>query len=852
MEILKKVLDKLSQHKLHCRFDKCTFATTKVEYLGFMLSHQGIMMSQDKVNIIKDWSANPTRKTDIMAFLGVANYLKGFCKGLSHHSGILSDWASEKKKDPWTNRHREAIRAIKHVLCSEEVLANPLIDPDTDNHYPFTVINDASEVALGAILLQQQEPGIEDTKVIGYASSKFKYAEKNYSVHEKELLGVLMAIKYLNCFLEGSKFKVLIDRHSLIRLNKLSDPSRRPSMWIDVLQGHGFEVMYIEGETNHVDAFTRVPYQHDVIDDNDVPIHEHLLILRTMQLALQESAVSVKVSPFQLKAWQADTKAILAQPWKMPPVYKATSEGYALDPNFQDVQRMDVNQLTCRQSLHYKNNRVAIHAILGLKIDVLVGHHDSLMGGRVGIDKTVEKIARLFWWPGMHIDLENHVRTCHACQVSKHRNWKPQGHTNDLTLATTPWEVVHVDFAGPFKSISPRGYDMIVIFTCSFTKLDVFVQCRTTLTSEALAELYIQNVWNVYGRVGRPVSDNEHILCADAWLDIHKKLGTKLTHISSYNAKAKGAAEIMVKQLTAMLTAFERQGLKWWRALTACGRAYNDSVHVVTWYTPFFMNFGRHPLSGLNSCLNEEEYNLVHQSIHQMQAELATCYQDVRANMLAETIRETAKRNAHRSPALHYTIGDCVYLENSKMRNTPAMAPLRSGPFKITHIVAGGNSIYVEGFMHPFNVEPSTPTLGYASGITPHLTKHLLDLHEPMLHVVHAPINATIQGVTPIPTHGLTDGANMEGEVHALPTCTPVQNPAQANDPAIVAAVDQAILVAQHPSIDLTSYPTDAILAIEHTIHNAYLNADHASWEQHDPLGHDEALANAIREFLYT
>jgi hypothetical protein len=374
---------------------------------------------------------------------------------LSHHSAILSDWASEKNKDPWTYRHREAIRAIKHILCSEEVLASPLVDPETDNYYPFTVIIDASEIAVGAILLQQQGPKIEDTRVIGCASSKFKHAEKNYSVHEKELLGVLMAVKHWNCFLKGSKFKVLTDHHSLIWLNKLSDPSRRQSRWIDVLQGHDFEVMYIKGETNPADAFTRVPYQHAVIDENDVPIQEHLLVLRTMQLALQESGISIKVSPFKLKEWQDDTKAILTQHWKLPPMYKATSEGYALDPNFQDVQWMNVNHLTYRQGLYYKNNRVAIPDILGLKIDVLVEHHDSLMGGHMGIDKTLEKIARLFWWPGMHIDIENHVRTCHACQVSKHRNWKPQGHTNDLTPATTPWEVVHVDFAGPFKSISP-------------------------------------------------------------------------------------------------------------------------------------------------------------------------------------------------------------------------------------------------------------------------------------------------------------------------------------------------------------------------------------------------------------
>jgi hypothetical protein len=113
-----------------------------------------------------------------------------------------------------------------------------------------------------------------------------------------------MAVKHWNCFLEGSKFKVLTDHHSLIWLNKLSDPSRRQSRWIDVLQGHDFEVLYIKGETNPADAFTRVPYQHDAIDENDVPIQEPLLVLRTMQLALQESGISIKVNPLKLKEWQ--------------------------------------------------------------------------------------------------------------------------------------------------------------------------------------------------------------------------------------------------------------------------------------------------------------------------------------------------------------------------------------------------------------------------------------------------------------------------------------------------------------------------------------------------------------------
>jgi len=86
-------------------------------------------------------------------------------------------------------------------------------------------------------------------------------------------------------------------------------------------------------------------------------------------------------------------------------------------------------------------------------------------------------------------------------------------------------------------------------------------------------------------------------------------------------------------------------------------------------------------------------------------------------------------------------VGDYVYLETSQIKKTPILAPFRSGPYAITKIVAGGNAVFLEGFRHPFNVELITPTLRYANGITPHLTKHVLESNET------APIAPNTQGV---------------------------------------------------------------------------------------------------------
>jgi hypothetical protein len=774
MQILKQVLDRLRQYHLQCRFDKCSFAVTEVSYLGFKLSHQGVRMDPKKVDIVKNWSEDPKAKGDIRAFIGLVNYLKRFCKGLSNFTGPLSDWAAEKCKDPWTEKHRECMRAIKDMLCGDAVLACPKIDPETRNYYPFTVITDASELAVGAILLQQQGPSKSDTKVIGYASSKFKSAEKNYSVHEKELLGVLMAVQQWNCFLEGSKFTVYTDHSSLIWLNKLKDPSRRQSRWVDILQGHDFEVVYMKGETNPADAFTRVPWQYDtnvepersppflVVDEHGQPVDDSLVVIRTMRTALAEVGLHIRVSPSKLHEWQVITDQLLQQPWKQPPLYRTIAEGYALDQNFQDIQWINKHSLSFKDGLYYKGSLVVVPSVFEVKRDVLIEHHDSLIGGHLGLHKTVEKITRLFWWPNMVTEVEKHVKTCPACQVSKYRNWKPQGTTFDLKPATEPWEVVHVDFAGPFKYVSPGGYNRIAIFTDSFTKLAVFVRCRTTMNAEQLADLYLEHVWKVYGRPGKLVSDNEPTLCHDAWVKMHEKLGTKVSHIAAYNAKANGAAEVMVKQLKSMLRAYEVQGLRWWKVLAACERGYNDSVHSATGFTPFYMNFGRHPYKNAGTILEPLEQGFVEEFVHGTHAELARVHDLARERIQAKIIRDTAKRNASRSPTLEYKIGDYVYLETSTIKKSHALAPLRSGPHKVVEVTANGNAVRLEGFKHPFNVEIITPAICFLNGVNTHLVQYDLENANiapiPIDHTVH------VMGNTSQPREGLEDSDDDENE----------------------------------------------------------------------------------------
>jgi len=95
---VQEVLRRLCQHKLYTKSEKCKFHSDLVEYLGYFLSPNGLMMSQDKVKTICDWP-EPCKVKDIQSFLGFANF---YCRFIFNYSNIVVPLTWLTWKDaPW-------------------------------------------------------------------------------------------------------------------------------------------------------------------------------------------------------------------------------------------------------------------------------------------------------------------------------------------------------------------------------------------------------------------------------------------------------------------------------------------------------------------------------------------------------------------------------------------------------------------------------------------------------------------------------------------------------------------------------------------------------------------------------
>jgi hypothetical protein len=158
---------------------KCSFGQDSIQYLGHIISAQGVSTDPDKTLAMEQWPL-PTNATELRGFLGLTGYYRKFVK----HYGIISKPLTQlltKKGFEWTPEATVAFLALKQAMVQTPVLALP------NFQLPFTVETNACELGVGAVLMQLGHP-------IAYMSKSLGVMNRKLSIYEKEFMVVIMAI----------------------------------------------------------------------------------------------------------------------------------------------------------------------------------------------------------------------------------------------------------------------------------------------------------------------------------------------------------------------------------------------------------------------------------------------------------------------------------------------------------------------------------------------------------------------------------------------------------------------------------------------------------------------------------
>jgi hypothetical protein len=198
---LRIVLTCLREHQLYAKFSKCAFWLEEIQFLGHVLSANGIAVDPSKVKNILDCKP-PTTVQQVRSFLGLAGYYRRFILDFSKIVKPITSLLKNDTKFDWSSRCNKAFEQLKVLLTTAPVLAQPDIEK------PFDVYCDASASGLGCVLMQEG-------RVIAYASRQLCRHEERYPTHDLELAAVVHALKIWRHYLLGNTCHLYIYHKSL-------------------------------------------------------------------------------------------------------------------------------------------------------------------------------------------------------------------------------------------------------------------------------------------------------------------------------------------------------------------------------------------------------------------------------------------------------------------------------------------------------------------------------------------------------------------------------------------------------------------------------------------------------------
>lgn len=177
---LTTVFEVLRENQLYAKLSKCIFGQQQVEYLGHIISSEGVATDPSKISAITAWPV-PKTVTELRGFLGLTGYYRRFIKAYGIICRPLFD-SLKKDSFQWSSQQQQAFDQLKRVMTQAPVLALPNFTK------PFVLEADASGYGIGAVWMQEGQP-------IAYLSKTLGPKAKAASTYDKEAMAILEPIK---------------------------------------------------------------------------------------------------------------------------------------------------------------------------------------------------------------------------------------------------------------------------------------------------------------------------------------------------------------------------------------------------------------------------------------------------------------------------------------------------------------------------------------------------------------------------------------------------------------------------------------------------------------------------------
>ena len=631
LEHMRIIFGRLREAKLKLKESKCNFLKAHIQYLGHIISGEGIEPVPEKLSCLKEMPS-PTTQKEVRQFLGLAGYYRKFVPKYSDIARPLTDLTKKDIKFEWTDRCQQTFEMIKELLTKEPILKYP--NPTK----PYTLFTDASKYAWACVLTQEyhyfQDPKtrelytpyqMEDRIVQGkvdeeylkqhkiksilhpitYASGLFRGSQLNWATLTKEAYAIYMSVKKLTYYLEDADITLMSDHLPLKKFLEKNTLNSKVNNWAIEISQYRIKFQYIKGIKNTLaDTMSRLINITPEIQAEPEP--------EGMEYGYYHFP---ELEPIKMKKNMHNTTLhhIQAMEEETSPIPDPQMQNPLTNKDLQDVQKQDsfckriIEQLKTGKMKsgvpYYLEDNILKRYITDNKqrFETIVVNkscapillkiaHDEM--GHNGSARTYMLLKRMYYWKGMKPQIYTYVKQCKTCQ--QHNIVPVQYTKGHFQVPKSPMEFISMDLIGNFpKSQEGNVYALTVI--CMLTGYTFCIPIPNK-SGPTIIKAYIDNIYTKYGASRKILSDNGSEFKNDLFAMVAKELGVEYRCYSPpYHPQSNGRIEGFHNFLKACMSKHIAPTKEWDEVVHLACAAYNFFPNEHSKESPFFLMFGRDP-----------------------------------------------------------------------------------------------------------------------------------------------------------------------------------------------------------------------------------------------------------------
>lgn len=621
-----QVLTALKENNLSVNSEKCEFEQESLTFLGHRLSGTGLDIDGQKIKDIRGFRP-PKSTSELRSFLGLASYVSGFIPRFADLTEPM--WrASRGKGFDWGEEQENSFQATKRAV-GECTTTQGFFDVN-DETFLYT---DASPHALGAVLVQKDKNG--NNRIISFASKTLTDTERRYAQTQREALAVVWAAERFYYYLLGQRFTIRTDALGIAYIfdRKGDAPKRllrRAEGWAMRLDAFDFDIEFVKGTENIADPSSRLYAGADgAYEENEAP---------------GEIGEIVTASPTEIEFGDDHMPALEI-------AYHTGRDGELLEAiralETEEWPEASTPYKLVREELH-ESNGVLMRTGLAVIPTVLRTKALSLAHkGHPGSTKMKSILRARVWWPKMGDAVENWVSACRTCTLSGRKG--PPTPMERARLPAAPWDLVAVDFCGPYAVHNGMS---VLVMVDHYSRYTIAAAVRSTDFGSVRA--YFNEVFDLFGFPAAIKSDNGPPFTSAEYQRYCRDRGIEMVHSWPLDPQQNGMAERAMQVVAKAMNSSSIDKTNFRTALSEAMSAHNSAVHRTTNAIPNDVMFGRR----LRRSLPLTQPALI--QVDDEEIREYDWYQKIKAKE-----REDGKRRA-REPSI--TTGDTVVLRRATKR----------------------------------------------------------------------------------------------------------------------------------------------------------------------------------------